>query len=200
MAYPFSARASAAASTADPPGSPSPGRQAPSRFRDSASCLQPNAKFCILLGLTSAETAMKLWLPATALAATLTISVSLPADAHMGGMGGASPGAAAHASVGIHGHGFGFHHLRLFHPLHFHVTHFRFGGFRSHTVPVFTGGAGDFDYAADEEDYGPETGDDIDNLHFRVQEPFGPGDIGRPPVRAEEDAPYMSGRMAPWHS
>jgi hypothetical protein len=118
----------------------------------------------------------------------------------MGGMGGPSASAAAHATVGLHGHGFGF---RGFLPRPFNrfpSSHFRFGDFRSHQLGIFTGGSGDFDYATDEDDYGPDAGDDIDNLHFRVQEPFGPGDIGRPPVRAEADAPYMSDRMDPWHS
>ena len=114
----------------------------------------------------------------------------------MGGVRGVSAGASAHATAGIQGRGF--HHLpRPFN--RFHPTHFRFGGFRSHELGLFTGGPADYDYAADEDDYGPDAGDDIDNLHFRAQEPFGPGDIGRPPVRAEADAPYFSDRMDAWH-
>ena len=130
------------------------------------------------------------------LAAAVSVGLCLQAGAHTAGMG-ASASAAGHATAGIQGHGFGFHHLPQ--PFNrFHPAHFRFGGFRSHQLGVFTGGAGDFDYATDEDDYGPDAGDDIDNLHFRVQEPFGPGDIGRPPMRAEADAPYKSDRMDTW--
>jgi hypothetical protein len=134
-----------------------------------------------------------------AFAAAVSLGLCAQADARMGGMGGASASASAHATAGIHGHGFGFHHVLLRLTTRFHPTHFRFGDFRSHELGVFTGGAGDFDYASDEGDYGPDAGDDIDNLHFRVQEPFGPGDIGRLPVRAEADPPYMSDRIDPWH-
>jgi hypothetical protein len=139
---------------------------------------------------------MKAWLPAAALAATLTLG--FPADAHMGGVGGASASAVAssRASAGLRGIGFGFHH-RFLAPTHlFHSPHLRFGaGFVSHRFEQVTGGYGDYDYGADADDYGPYD-DDIDNLHFRAQEPFGPGDIGRPP--AEEDAPYVSERMGSW--
>ena len=138
---------------------------------------------------------MKTLFSATAIAAALTIS--LPGYAHMGGMGGASARVSVHSFAGIHGHGFGFHHR--FHQ--FREPDFHFGaGFRSHRLVEVTGGYGDYDYAS-ENDYGPYgDDDDIDDLHFRVQEPFGPGDIGqRPPVRAEGEGPYLSDRMDPWH-
>jgi hypothetical protein len=32
-----------------------------------------------------------------------------------------------------------------------------------------------------------------------VQEPFGPGDIGRPPARGEGDGPNITERMDPSH-
>jgi hypothetical protein len=131
-------------------------------------------------------------LQVAALAAAVSVGLGLQADA---GMGGASASASAHATAGNHGHGFGFRRPTI----RFHSPHFRFGDFRSHELGVFMGGAGDFDYASDEGDYGPDAGDDIDNLHFRVQEPFGPGDIGRPPVRADADARYLSDRMEVWH-
>jgi hypothetical protein len=114
-------------------------------------------------------------------------------------MGGARASAAASARASFHGRGFGFHH-RFLAAFPFRQRKFDFGeGFRSHQLVEATGGYGDYDYASDD-DYGPYPGDDIDNLHFRVQEPFGPGDIGRrPPVRAEQEAPYVSDRMDPWH-
>jgi hypothetical protein len=102
----------------------------------------------------------------------------------------ATPGGFVHAGGGLQGHGFGFHHF-LPRPTNQARAHFRFGrGFRSRSVSV-AGGYGD-----DEGSYGS---DDISELHFRVQEPFGPGDIGRPPMRAEEGGPYSPDRMDPWH-
>jgi len=146
---------------------------------------------------------MQVWLPATALSVALTIGVAAPSAHAMGARGGASAGAAAHVVVGFHGHGFRFHHgfgfpPRFFRPAYpFLQPHFNFGaGFVSHQQGVVTGGYGDEDYASDD-DYGSYADDDIDNLHFRVQEPFGPGDIGRPPVRAEEETPYMPDGMDP---
>lgn len=138
---------------------------------------------------------MNIALPAAALIAALTMGGSFPVVAHMGGMGSGSASASGHATMG--GHGFGFHGFGRHGFVGFHQPDFRFGDFASHRITVFTGGPGDYDYA-NEDDSGPYE-DDIDNLHFRVQEPFGPGDIGRPPVRAEEDAPYLSDRGAPWH-
>ena len=140
-----------------------------------------------------------LYVHVAALAAAVSVGLCLPAEAHMGGMRGASAGATAHATAGSHGHGLGFHYGLPIPFNRFRPAHFRFGGFRSHQLGIFTGGAGDFDYATDEDDYGPDAGDDIDNLHFRAQEPFGPGDISRPPVRSETDVPYMSDRMDAWH-
>jgi len=142
---------------------------------------------------------MKTMPSATAIAVALTMSMCVPGAAHMGGMGaGASASASAHA--GMHGHGFGFHHRFLPPQNLFRRPDFDFGaGFRSRRLVETTGGYGDYDDAS-EDDYGSYAEDDIDNLHFRVQEPFGPGDIGRrPPVRAEGDAPDLSDRMDPWH-
>lgn len=142
---------------------------------------------------------MKIWLPAVALSVALTVSVAVaPANA----IGGA-PGAAGHGMGGFHGHGFGFphrfrpHFFRQLNPFHQRQPNFG-AGFVSHQSNIVTGGYGDDDYASGD-DSGSYEDDDIDNLHFRVQEPFGPGDIGRPPVRAEEEAPYMSDRTDPWH-
>lgn len=140
---------------------------------------------------------MRTLFSATAIAAALTIGLCVPGDAHMGGMGGApaSAFASAHASVGFHGRGFGFHHRFLPPAYLFHQSHFDFGkGFRSHQPLEAAGGYGGDDT------YGPDADYDIDNLHFRVEEPFGPGDIGRrPPVREEGEGPYESDRMDPWH-
>jgi hypothetical protein len=65
---------------------------------------------------------------------------------------------------------------------------------------VVTGGVGDDEYASDDNE-GSYADDDISDLHFRVQEPFGPGDLGRPLPPPETGSPYMSDmrdRMAPW--
>ena len=132
---------------------------------------------------------MKISFSTAALAVALTMGFCVPAPAHMGTVGGGMAAGSAHANVGLHGHGFGFHHFLPRPTNQFHRPHFRFAGFGSHRVASVAGGYGDYDEAYD---------DDIGNLHFRVQEPFGPGDIGRPPVRAEADAPYDSERMKPW--
>ena len=70
----------------------------------------------------------------------------------------------------------------------FSRSHFNFGaGFAFRRSDIGNGG----DYAgALDDDYGT-SGEDIENLHFRVQEPFGPGDIGRRQSRPEEEAPYV---------
>jgi hypothetical protein len=126
---------------------------------------------------------MRLCISRAALAAALTFGAGTVALAHMGGMSGTG----AHAGVGMQGHGFGFHRFvpTPTNQFQFHQPRFNFGrGFRSRSSSV-AGGYGDSD-------------DDISELHFRVQEPFGPGDIGRPPVRAEgEDAPYGPEGMGP---
>ena len=99
------------------------------------------------------------------------------------------------------GHGYGIQHRFLAPNNLFHSPNFRFGaGFVLRRPGVVTGGYGDYDYASDADDYGPYAVDDIDNLHFRVQEPFGPWDVGRPPVRADSDAPYVWDRMEPWRN
>jgi hypothetical protein len=117
---------------------------------------------------------MRLYISTAALAGALTFGACTTALA-------ATPGGFAHVGS------FGFHHF-LPRPTNQPHAHFRFGrGFRSRSVS-FAGGYGD------EGSYGS---DDISELHFRVQEPFGPGDIGRPPVRAEEDGPYGPERMDP---
>src|SRR5579862_1498558 len=121
---------------------------------------------------------MKIWVPAMALSVALTISIGVSSADARGAMGG---GSAAHFGGGFHGHGFGFHHgfgfrPRFFRPFHpFLQPRLNFGaGFVSHESNVVTGGFDDSDYASDEDDYGPDSaGDDIEDLHFRVQEPFG---------------------------
>lgn len=141
---------------------------------------------------------MRTFFSSAIIAAALTTGV--PGDAHVAAVGGAGASASASAHAGFHGPGFAFHY-RFLPPSHlFRQPDFRFGeGFRSRRFAEAAGGYGDYDYASDD-GYGPYEEDDIDNLHFRAQEPFGPGDIGsRPPVRAEEDAPYVSDRTDPWH-
>jgi len=137
---------------------------------------------------------MKMWVPAMAMSVALSIGVGIPSTHARGAVGGLSGGAASHVVGGFQGNGFGFHHgfgfrTRFLPPLRpFSQPRLNFGaGFASHQSSVVTGYGGG--------GYGE---DDIEDLHFRVQEPFGPGDIGRPPAGADEDAPYMSDRMGPW--
>lgn len=146
---------------------------------------------------------MKGWLSTAALSVALTMSIAIPSAGAlaMGGKGGAPAG--VHGTAGFGGRGFGFRHGFGFHRRFlpgtepFHQRQFDFGsGFRSHAPRVMTGGIGDYDYAYDDDD-GPYADDDIENLHFRAQEPFGPGDIGRPPVRAEPEPPYILDPAAP---
>lgn len=140
---------------------------------------------------------MNISVPTAALAIALTMGFCFPAPAHMAGAAGmaaGSPSASARAGVGLQGFRYNF----LPRPSPFHRPHVRFGGFGLNRVVPVTGGYGDYDYAEDE-GYGPDAGDDIDNLHFRVQEPFGPGDIGRPALRARLAAPYDSERMERSH-
>jgi hypothetical protein len=160
--------------------------------------VRPKGLSCVLLRLIAREIRMKV-LQMAAVATAVSVGLCLPAGSHMSGMRVAAASTSPHATVSNHSHGFGFHHFLPGPSNGFLPTHFRFGDFRSHEVGLFTGGAGDFDYAAEEGGYGPDADDDIDNLHFRAQEPFGPGDIGRPPVRAEANAAYLSDRMDPWH-
>ena len=124
---------------------------------------------------------MKIWFAA---ATAATFAFSIPCEAH----GGVSSGGFGHAMSGAHIHGPVFLHPRPFFP--FHQPHVRFGHFRQRNMQSTVGYGGD--------DYDDNYDDDaISNLHFRVQEPFGPGDIGRPPVGAEAEGPYMGDRFGP---
>lgn len=136
---------------------------------------------------------MKIRLSAAVLGVTLAIGVSIPFEGQAMGVAGGAAGAGRAGGFGGHGFGHGliFHH-GFFRPIRpFHRPFFNFGaGFRSHQSNGFVGGYGDSGYDSDDDYSG--YGDDIEDLHFRVQEPFGPGDIGRPPAREEEDVPYGS--------
>ena len=145
---------------------------------------------------------MKNWLPATALRVALMMSVAVASGY---AMGSASAAGAVHAGATFGGRafgsGFGFHHGfgfgHRFPPANriFRQPRFNFGaGFVSHRGTVVAGGYGDDDSTSG--DYGSYS-DDIEDLHFRVQEPFGPGDIGQPPIPAGEDSPYAPDRMYP---
>jgi hypothetical protein len=126
-------------------------------------------------------------------AALLTAAAS--ADAHMGGMGGRS-------SSGFHG----FHGTHGFHsrfPFHYYGPNFavtfpgeRFGTARNEgwSGGAYSGDVAGFDYD-DDSDFAAE------DLHFRVQDSFGPGDIGRPPPPPEpyDYGPWGAARMDPWH-
>lgn len=143
---------------------------------------------------------MKTLVSAAALAAALSIGGFLSAGAHMGGMGvvgGGSPIASAHATAAGHGRGIGFHGFGQRRFVRFHPGHFRFGNFGPQRTVEFAGAYGDSADVTDEDAYGAYD-DDIDNLHFRVQEPFGPGDIGRSPVG--DEPPFTSDRMNPGHA
>jgi hypothetical protein len=135
---------------------------------------------------------MKTLVSAAALVAALSMGGFLPAGAHMGGMsvggGSAIRSAQATGAGGISFHGFGRRGVARF-----HSAHFRFGNFGPRRTVEFAGAYGDYADGVDDA-YGAYD-DDIDNLHFRVQEPFGPGDVGRPAVGAEP--PFISDRMDP---
>ena len=126
---------------------------------------------------------------AAAIAAAGAVAFSAPCvafNAGVGSMSARSGGGFGHPIGGFHGHHLGF---RPFFP--FQTRQPDFGtGFRSHNALQTTGGYG----GDSDDDY---DNDDISSLHFRVQEPFGPGDIGRPPERGEADGPYMQDGYGP---
>jgi hypothetical protein len=121
-------------------------------------------------------------------AAFLTATAS--AYAHMGGAGG-------HSSGGFHG--FRSFHSRAF-PFHrrgfvIGFPNTRFGFFRTlgwGGGPYSVGVVGS-EYDGDD-DFAPE------DLHFRVQDSFGPGDIGRPvpPPETYDNGLWGAARMDPW--
>jgi len=135
--------------------------------------------------LSRREKAMRLGYSMGAAVAALGMGLFAPALAHMGAVGavsGNSAIASTHTRIGGHVLGFGVKHVfprptNQFHHRHFHAR-----------TTQFAGGYGD---NADD-DY------DIEDLHFRVQEPFGPGDIGRPPIPGDENVPYMPERPDLW--
>jgi hypothetical protein len=130
---------------------------------------------------------MKSWNKAM-LIGVAVLSATATAYAHMGGVGGRSPG-------GVHGfHGF---HSRSF-PFGFH--RYNFGvGFSNGRAAGWGGGA----YSGDVAGFGYDGDDDFapEDLHFRVQESFGPGDIGRQaaPDETYDYGPGEAARMDPWH-
>src|ERR1700722_6071787 len=135
---------------------------------------------------------MQGWNKAILIAAVM-LAATATADAHTGGMGG-------RASSGFHG--FRGSHSRPF-LFHSHRHNFRaafpdaeFGRPQSEGWGggAYSGNVAGFDY--DEGDYfAPE------DMHFRVQDSFGPGDIGRspPPPEPYDDGPWEGARMDPWH-
>jgi hypothetical protein len=121
------------------------------------------------------------------------LAATATANAHMGGMGGRSSG-------DFHG-SHGFHPRPL--PFHFHQRNLRvafpdagFGSARSEGWGggAYSAGLAGFDYD-EADDFAPE------DLHFRVQDSFGPGDIGRPspPPQPYDYGPWEAARMDPWH-
>ena len=112
-----------------------------------------------------------------------------PAEA--GRMGGRSSGGGFH----------GFHSR----PLRFHlhqrdlIVAFPNATFGSARLEGWGGGA----YSAGVADFDSDQNNDFaaEDMHFRVQDSFGPGDIGRPPPPPEPYAggPWDAARLDPWH-
>jgi hypothetical protein len=134
---------------------------------------------------------MSMWLKPSIIAVAI-LATTMSAGAHMGGAGGRAAG-------GFHG-SYGFR-ARPF-PFRYHRYDFvgfpyaRFGTARSEGWGggAYSAGVAGFDYDTDD-DFAPE------DLHFRVQDSFGPGDIGRqaPPPEPYDDGPWHGARMDPWH-
>lgn len=135
------------------------------------------------------------WHKALIIAAAI-LAAAASAEAHMGGMAG-------RPSAGSHGfHGFrGFHSRLPFHNPGFNFAlgspRLRFGRaqFEGWGGGAYSAGVVGFDYDQDD-DFAP------DDLHFRVQDRFGPGDIGRkppPPPEPYDNGPWEAARMDPWH-
>jgi hypothetical protein len=111
------------------------------------------------------------------------IIAATPATAHMGEMGGGGSGGFGHG-----GHQFHFGPL----PFPFHEQRLMAGFPNARFGEARFEGWGGGAYGGDVEAYDPDEGDfTAEDLHFRVQEPFGPGDVGRRPP----PGPYASG---PW--
>jgi len=119
------------------------------------------------------------------------IATAASADARGGGMGG-RPSAGFHGFRGFHSRPFGFRgrgFIPGFSNLGFGTARYEgWGG------GAYSGDVAGFDYD-DDNDFAAE------DLHFRVQDSFGPGDIGRPPPPPEpyDYGPWGAARMDPWH-
>ena len=126
---------------------------------------------------------MRARLTATTLSVALCMSLAVSLNHAAGAFAGHAGSGSRGPGLGFH-HGFGFHHRfppskHLFHP-----SRFDFGaGFAPRRPNEVAGGYGDYDSDGD-----VLYEDDVENLHFRVQEPFGPGDIGRLPAGADADS------------
>ncbi|MGH6889156.1 MAG: hypothetical protein ACREHF_08180 [Rhizomicrobium sp.] len=124
-------------------------------------------------------------------------------------------GADAHGTMGGRGAG-GFMHFGGFHrhPVAAGFARFRFGrsfrgfrfgrpyqGFRFRSFPESSETvAGDDDmYDYDTGGFGYDEGD-LADMHFRVEDSFGPWDVGlRPPPPDYASGPWEDARMDPWH-
>ena len=134
------------------------------------------------------------WNKAPLIAGVVIFVATASAFAHMGGMGGRSSGG------GFHGGFHGVHSGRTF----FGPHNFRFRNPRLRFARQQFDGWGGGAYSGDVAAYGYDGDDDFapEDLHFRVQESFGPGDIGRPsppPAQTYDNGPWDSARMDPWH-
>lgn len=115
------------------------------------------------------------------------------------GTGAQARGMTSAARAGGFVHHQGFHR----HPVPVGFARFRlrrriplagFRGFRDSTVTVASDDDTD-DYDTGDEDFGG----DLADMHFRVQDSFGPWDVPIRPVVAEPPGPYTAERMDPWH-
>ncbi len=123
--------------------------------------------------------------------AVAILAATTSVEARMGGMGGRPSGGFR----GFHG----FHSRAV--PFRFHQFNFalaspreRFGNarFEGWGGGAYSGDVAGFDYD-ENDDFAPE------DLHFRAQDSFGPGDIGResPPPEPYDGAPWDASRMEP---
>jgi hypothetical protein len=126
---------------------------------------------------------------------------------------GAASTASAHAMASAHGMATASGRPRPVHISHPFSTHpFRFG-FHPHVFVLafpnerfgrarfegWSGGAYSSDVAAYDDSEDEDSGGE--DMHFRVQDRFGPGDIGRPtpPEPPRDDGAWDGQRLDPWH-
>jgi hypothetical protein len=139
-------------------------------------------------------------------AALAAAAILAATQASAGGMAGGRGAGGSHGFGGFHAiHGFGGFHGFYAPRFPFNQRDFLvdspYGPFGSARPEGWQGGAYSGGVTAGFDDYGE--GDDYfpEDLHFRVDEPFGPGDIGNrpPPPEPYDEQPWEGSRLAPWH-